>query len=394
MNGWPRTTVDELAERVDYGLTASATWDKAGPQFLRITDIQNGTVDWPSVPYCSCPDVDLSRYSLKIGDIVFTRTGATTGKSYLIRECPPNAVFASYLIRIRPNAKVDPRYLAYFFDTPDYWGQVALRAQGAGQPGINASKLKELSIPLPPLPEQKRIAAILDQADAIRRKRKEAVQTAAKLPTAIFLDMFGDPAINARGWPIVPFGELLSRGLRNGESPATSGAIRGKVLTLNAITGHVFDPGALKEAEFVHFSEDSRVSTKDLLICRGNGNPDLVGTAKRPTVDMPDTVFPDTMIAARVDTDRTDLSFVQSQWETDHVRRQILQGARTTNGTYKINQQVISSIQLVVPPMTIQTEFGNRVAAVRDILVNQEQALADTRLVFDSIVQRAFRGGL
>ena len=73
-------------------------------------------------------------------------------------------------------------------------------AEGAAQPGVNSSKLKELEIPLPPLPEQKRIAAILDKAAAIRRKRQQAIQLADDFLRAVFLDMFGDPVTNPKGW--------------------------------------------------------------------------------------------------------------------------------------------------------------------------------------------------
>ena len=82
-------------------MTASASSQPVGPKFLRITDIQDGLVDWDAVPWCECDGRSAADARLKAGDIVFARTGATTGKSFLIRECPINAVFASYLIRVR-----------------------------------------------------------------------------------------------------------------------------------------------------------------------------------------------------------------------------------------------------------------------------------------------------
>ena len=69
---------------------------------LRITDIQNGEINWESVPFCSGDKKDIQKYSIVSGDIVFARTGATTGKSFLIRHCPENTLFASYLIRYFP----------------------------------------------------------------------------------------------------------------------------------------------------------------------------------------------------------------------------------------------------------------------------------------------------
>ena len=163
---WSIFALGELAEKIEYGLTASAKYSGQGPKFLRITDIQNRSVNWPSVPVCNCAPEKEAKYRLRSGDIVFARTGATTGKSYLITDCPPNSLFASYLIRVRPSERIYPSYLACFFQTASYWEQVTQSSSGSAQPGVNATKLKNLRIPLPPLPEQKRIVEILDEAFA------------------------------------------------------------------------------------------------------------------------------------------------------------------------------------------------------------------------------------
>src|SRR5579863_8852429 len=101
--GWVEKKLGDLA-KINYGYTESASTEQVGPRFLRITDIQNSHVDWDTVPYCPIATSDLPKYKLAEGDIVFARTGATTGKSYLIAE-PPDAVFASYLIRVQLSAK-------------------------------------------------------------------------------------------------------------------------------------------------------------------------------------------------------------------------------------------------------------------------------------------------
>src|SRR5690606_3807521 len=106
------------------------------------------------------------------GDIVFARTGATTGKSYLVNN-PQKSVFASYLIKVHINsAGLSPAYLNLFFQTKSYWDSINAGISGSAQGGFNASKLSELSIPLPPLPEQQRIVSILDEAFAAINKTK------------------------------------------------------------------------------------------------------------------------------------------------------------------------------------------------------------------------------
>ncbi len=200
---YPRETLGSLSEMIDYGFTASASALPVGPKFLRITDIQNGNVAWNSVPYCECSNGDSEQHALKPGDIVFARTGATTGKSFLIRDCPAGAVFASYLIRVRPSKRLDPGFLAHFFKTPQYWQQITKHSAGSTQPGVNSTKLKELIVPVPPFAEQKRIAGIMDQADALRRKRQHALQLADDLPSSLFFEMFGDPRDNPGAYSIL-----------------------------------------------------------------------------------------------------------------------------------------------------------------------------------------------
>lgn len=176
-------------------MTASANELPCNSKFLRITDIQNDKVDWSKVPFVEASESDKKKYGLQSGDIVFARTGATTGKSFLIRECPEEAVFASYLIRVRVNSeKVDPAYLSAFFKTPIYWNQIKKNSGGSAQAGVNSTKLKTIEVPLPQLYEQKRIAAILDKADALREKRRQAIAKLDELLQSVFQDMFGDPA--------------------------------------------------------------------------------------------------------------------------------------------------------------------------------------------------------
>ena len=151
-----------------YGYTASANDKKIGPRFLRITDIQGNVVDWETVPFCEISNAEKSKYILQKEDLVFARTGATTGMSYFVNsDLSEEAVFASYLIRLRFNKnKCDPRLLKYFFQSKNYWGQVRGSLSGSAQPGINAVTLSQLVVSLPDLSTQRKVADILDVYDA------------------------------------------------------------------------------------------------------------------------------------------------------------------------------------------------------------------------------------
>jgi type I restriction enzyme S subunit len=168
---WPVKTLGDISE-ISYGYTESAKSEAVGPKFLRITDIKDRGVNWDDVPYCPIDEVQLNRHRLKDGDIVFARTGATTGKSFLVTS-PPLAVCASYLIRLRIDKKlILPDFLNLNFQTNGYWKQVNEGMSGAAQGGFNATKLGALEVPVPPLEEQKQIIARLD---SIRAKTLEMV---------------------------------------------------------------------------------------------------------------------------------------------------------------------------------------------------------------------------
>ncbi len=172
--GWELRQLGAVSA-IKYGHTESASDRPVGPRFLRITDIQNGHVDWDNVPFCKIHKSDLPKYVLADGDIVFARTGATTGKSFLVTD-PPEAVFASYLIRLRLLDKtLLPKFVSYFFQTSGYWRSIEAGSTGSAQGGFNATKLGALSIPVPPLAEQRRIVGILDEAfDGIATAKSSA----------------------------------------------------------------------------------------------------------------------------------------------------------------------------------------------------------------------------
>lgn len=179
---WTVKYVSELCEKPQYGYTASATTEQIGPHLLRITDIQNGSVNWETVPYCDCPKP--KKYLLQKDDILFARTGPT-GKSFLVEDCP-EAVFASYLIRLRVREWVTPQYLYAFFQSPDYWSQVLASTSVSAQPNCNATKLANLRVPIPPLEQQQSIVIYLDDfqekiREKVNRIKTLQVQTAHEL---------------------------------------------------------------------------------------------------------------------------------------------------------------------------------------------------------------------
>ncbi|MEM5875677.1 MAG: restriction endonuclease subunit S [Candidatus Aenigmatarchaeota archaeon] len=172
---WEVVRLGEVCEKPQYGLSTSAVEENTGIKLLRITDIQEEKVNWRLVPFCKCTKNDFEKYKLIEGDIVVARIGATTGKTYFINTSPAS-VFGSYLIRIRPKNLLGANFLRYYFQLDLYWKQINLAKGGRLKGGINIPIIENLQVPLPPLPEQREIADILqtiDQKIEIEQKKKE-----------------------------------------------------------------------------------------------------------------------------------------------------------------------------------------------------------------------------
>ena len=155
--GWVWTEIAEISSSINYGVSESAKVT-GKYRLLRITDIQDGKVSWESVPFTDYPEDKAKAFELSDGDILFARTGATVGKSYLVESAPNNAIFASYLIRVQYSHSVIPQYIKFFFESGYYWEQISSNSVGVGQPNVNGTSLGKLRIPLPPAAEQKRIS--------------------------------------------------------------------------------------------------------------------------------------------------------------------------------------------------------------------------------------------
>ena len=181
MDSWEEKKLGDVAD-TQYGYTESASSEAIGPKFLRITDIQNGIVNWDKVPYCRISEEELEKYKLSIEDIVIARTGATTGKSYLIKD-NILSVFASYLIRLKLKTKdVLSNFIYQFMQSQLYWTQITDFSKGIAQPGVNAQKLKEIKLLLPTFPEQTEIVRIIDDLLVKEQQAKKlAENTFAKI---------------------------------------------------------------------------------------------------------------------------------------------------------------------------------------------------------------------
>lgn len=186
-----------------------------------ITDADDG-LNWISIKDASNSDKYIEKTKLKIkpeglsktrqvkpGDFLLTNS-MSFGRPYIMKTT--GCIHDGWLVLSGNPEKVDSDYFYHLLGSDLLKRRFSALAAGAVVKNLNIDLVKGVEIPLPPLPEQKRIAAILDKADAIRRKRQQAIQLADDFLRAVFLDMFGDPVTNPKGWPSVKLGEVCGVG--------------------------------------------------------------------------------------------------------------------------------------------------------------------------------------
>lgn len=199
---WEKTEIKNISKSIEYGYTTSTIKDNTGTQLLRITDIKDNYVNWEEVLYCKVENDKKEKYLLKNGDLLFARTGATVGKSYLIDNLLDNQeiMYASYLIRIRFNENYCNRYyIKYFFQSNDYWEQIHSNKIGIAQPNVNGTKLGKIRLKLPDLKLQETIAKNIQKYfknnDKLKNIALENIQKLKQLKQTILKKAFSGELI-------------------------------------------------------------------------------------------------------------------------------------------------------------------------------------------------------
>ena len=366
MTGWARHRLGEVLS-LEYGHSLPAR--KRDPTGIIPVAGSNG------------PDGNHSRAIVSSPGIVVGRKGTVGRVHWYGKDFWP--IDTTYYVV--PKFHLDLRWAYYMLSNLRLWRL----ATATGVPGLNREDAYKLEVSVPPIAEQQRIVEILDQADKLRRLRAASNTTSERILPALFLKIFGDPTTNPMGWKTRFFGDILLEPLRNGVSPSSSGYFRSTVLTLSAITGVTFDEHAVKIGHFEgQPTMDKEVDNRDLLICRGNGNLSLMGRARFPIRTLAGTVFPDTVIAARVNPNQVERAYLEALWNTRWMRSQVESRATTTSGIHKINQAALEGLAIRLPPISIQARFARLSDAIyRNTLARTSEAL--DRL-FALLFHRAF----
>ena len=380
--GWEVKKLSDISV-INYGYTESANSEAVGPRFLRITDIKESGVDWKTVPFCKIDSLETPKYRLASGDIVFARTGATTGKSFLVCD-PPEAVFASYLIRLRLVEKnLLPEFVSLFFQSAGYWRAVQAGSSGSAQGGFNASKLGALTIAIPPLTEQHRIVAILDEAfDGIATARANAeqnLQNARALFESHLQSVFlqrGDE------WEETPLGDLCD--FLNGFAFKSNDAVADSKTQLIRM-GNLYGSRLDLERSPVFYPDSFSAEFKRFVLKEGDLIMSLTGTAGKQdygfAVRVPETERCLLLNQRIAKFDSIDFQRVNPDYLFHYVRSRAFLDILypTANGTRQANLSTVTMKTLLVPLFSLSKQ--RMIASSMDALYEETQSL-------ESIYQR------
>ena len=296
-----------------------------------------------------------------------------------------------HVIRPLPN-KLDARYALHFLRLDQVRVAGARRMTGsAGQRRVPENFIAKLEIPLPPLPEQLRIADILDRADALRTLRRQALAELDGLTQSIFLDMFGDPATNPKGWPILKIADLLtSASYGTSEKAGQEGEY--PILRMNNITrtGEI-DCTDLKYITLEKNKERFLVERGDVLFNRTN-SPDLVGkTAIYRRAEV--MAFAGYLIRLRVN-EKADPEYLAAYLNMPYAKKILRGRCKTIIGMANINATEIQSMAIPLPDLKLQKEYASATGAIVNLKTTHVTYLNELSYLFASLQHRAFRGEL
>lgn len=381
---------------VQLGKMLDAKGNRGEPApYLANRNVQWDVCDTRALSMMPFTEADRVRFSLRVGDLLVCE-GGEVGRTAIWRGEVDDCYFQKAVHRLRPRKSVEPRFALHYMRWAATTGAFRHLTTATSIAHLTKEKLETAPFPDVPLPEQRRIAAILDEADTLRRKRREALGLLDELLRSAFLEMFGDPVTNPRGWETLTMGELVVDGPTNGlYRPAADYGSGTPIVRIDSFyDGRIVDVPGLKRVRIGEELIDRfGLAEGDVLINRVNSPEHLGKSALVPSLSEP-TVFESNMMRLRLNPRRAEPGFVVAQLMTPHLRRQIATSSKDAVNQSSINQADVCSFQLRVPPLLEQRRWISFVGEHRKQVDAWEQVRGLADDVFQSLLQRAFVGDL
>lgn len=303
--------------------------------------------------------------------------------------------FSQDITALLPDSvKLDAGYLVHFLRTKE--DHFSRYARGATIKGITRQVVADLVIPLPPLEEQRRIAAILDQTETLRTQRRTALALLDSLTQSLFLDMFGDPVANPKGWSMSTIGDLAEvQGGLQVTSARKNLPVEVPYLRVANVYRGVLDLSEIKTIRATPAEIQRTTLVKDdLLVVEGHGNPNEIGRAALWNGEIEQCVHQNHLIRARFDCTKVEPVFASEYVNSPGGRQHLLRAGKSTSGLNTISVSNVRETPIALPPLPLQQTFATRIAAIEALKATHRRALAALDALFASLQQRAFAGAL
>jgi type I restriction enzyme S subunit len=364
--------------------------------YLRNINVQWGRIDTDDLLTMELADDERERFGVRKEDLLVCE-GGEIGRCAIWHGRDDYLAYQKALHRIRPSDSVDVRFLRYLLEHHSLSGTLAGMSTGTTIAHLPQQQLRRVPVPLPPLEEQRRIVALLED-HLSRLGAADAYLDTALRRSGSLIEQILDNDLALKEAKSVSLGGLLAVGLANGKSvPTKEGGF--PVLRLTALRDGRIDLTERKAGAWSAIDADRfLVQRGDFLIARGNGSLRLVGRGGLVTDDPDPVAYPDTLIRARPDPTIISPEFLALVWNAPTIRRQIERAAKTTAGIYKINQKDVGAVQVPVPALSDQERMVRTVTDAREAVAKLGSEIARFRTrgaaLRRSLLTAAFSGQL
>ena len=337
-------------------------------------------------------DHELERFGLLAGDIVICE-GGEAGRAAIWDGRLPELKFQKAIHRVRPSPRLLNRYFVYRLMTDYFSGRLADYYTGATIKHLTGQDLARYEFPLPPLPEQRRIADVLDKADAIRRKRREAMSHSADLPLAIFSEMFGRRTDSVQSARLSTVAEVVS-GVTKGRR--FNGAVVRSVpyLRVANVQDGYLDLKEIKTIEALPTEIEALALRRGDVVMTEGGDHDKLGRGAIWEHDVPDCIHQNHVFRVRLDLARVLPHYFATYLRTREAKSYFLRCAKKTTNLASINISQLKSLPVPLAPREEQNKFVETLASARRLTGHLQAHAASADNLFHALVQRAFRGEL
>lgn len=394
MSAWQETALRKVLADVTPGFACGKDVEGGVFQFRMNNITTEGQLDLSKRRRVPRDYRNIDRFFVQPGDVLFNATNSPdlVGKTTFFPGLDEPAVFSNHFLRLRPrDSEMDGRYLARWLNVQFLHGRFkGMCRQWVNQATVGRDALLSMQVPCPPLGEQRRIADILDKADALRAKRRAALVKFDTLRQSIFFDMFGDPVTNSRGFPVAQMGDVCD--VRDGthDSPKYISDGGYPLVTSKNVTGGIVDltdVNYISETDYVQINRRSKVDRGDIIL-------PMIGTIGSPVLvdHEPCYAIKNVALIKFVETSPSAL-FVRHLLSGDYF--DYIVSRKNRGGTQKfVSLGDLRAFPLPLPSKEEQERFARCVEAVERTRTINKSSDSALNALFESLQYRAFRGEL